>query len=219
VTFRIRETGAKIIGSGCLVPVRWNGVALVKPELNTTMKTMKITACLLFAALPLISAAQAVLPTPVTSVSRTAGEREFTIGGAGASDRRLADSYGGMNFSYGWYTTETQMFALRQAVNYSNPRGDSRTWNGATRIAWDQHFGTRGAWLPFVGVNFGAVYGSAVTNTFAAGLEAGGKFYVQPRTFILAMVEYGWFFRRARGLDERFRNGQFNWNVGLGFNF
>jgi hypothetical protein len=68
-------------------------------------------------------------------------------------------------------------------------------------------------------VNIGGVYGDAVRETFAAGLEAGAKFYVQPRTFIYAMAEYGWFFRRARSLDDRFDDGQFNWTVGVGFNF
>ena len=54
---------------------------------------------------------------------------------------------------------------------------------------------------------------------FAAGLEAGAKFYVQPRTFIYAMVEYGWFFRRVRNVDNSFSDGQFNGGIGVGFNF
>jgi hypothetical protein len=33
------------------------------------------------------------------------------------------------------------------------------------------------------------------------------------------MAEYGWFFRRARSVDNSFSDGQFNWAVGVGFNF
>jgi hypothetical protein len=32
-------------------------------------------------------------------------------------------------------------------------------------------------------------------------------------------VEYGWFFRHARAIDDRFSDGAFNWGVGIGYNF
>lgn len=150
---------------------------------------------------------------------RTAGEHEFSLGGNGASNRDFDDSLGGVSFSYGWYTTPTQLISIRQSINYSNPNNSGQSWNGSTRVAFDQHFASRGALRPFVGVNVGGVYGDGVRDTFAAGLEAGAKYYVQPRTFLYAMAEYGWFFRRARNLDDRFDDGQFNWSVGVGFNF
>ncbi len=178
-----------------------------------------LIASLLLAA-TVAASAQTTVTTPTGDLTvRRAGEREFTIGGSGAANKEFDDSFGGVNFSYGWYTSETQQWVIRQSINYANPNVGGQSWNGATRIAFDQHLTARGAFRPFVGVNVGGVYGDRVRETFAAGLEAGGKFYVQPRTFIYAMVEYGWFFRRARNVDNSFSDGQFNAGVGVGFNF
>ncbi len=175
-------------------------------------------AALLLTALPIL--AQGTAPGSTGAfTARQVGEREFTLGGNGASNRGFDNSFGGVNFSYGWYTTPTQLLSLRQSINYSNPSPGGRSWNGSTRLAFDQHLTARGAVRPFVGVNVGGVYGDSVRDTFTAGLEAGAKFYVLPRTFIYAMAEYGWFFRHARNLDDRFKDGQFNWGVGVGFNF
>jgi hypothetical protein len=176
-------------------------------------------ASLLLAATGVVSA-QTTVSTPTGDLTvRRAGEREFTIGGAGATNKDFDDSFGGVNFAYGWYTSETQEWVLRQSINYSNPSNGGQAWNGATRIAFDQHLTAHGALRPFVGANFGGVYGDRVRETFAAGLEAGAKFYVQPRTFIYVIAEYGWFFRRARNVDNSFSDGQFNYGVGVGFNF
>ena len=169
-----------------------------------------------------LAATAATAQTAVTSPgseTRQVGEREFTLGGGGYSNRDFDESAGSINFSYGWYTTETQLLVLRQSVSYANPNNDGQAWAGSTRLAFDQHFAARGPLRPFVGVNVGGVYGDSVRDTFAAGLEAGAKYYVQPRTFIYAMVEYSWFFRRARSVDDRFDDGQFNWGLGVGFNF
>ena len=76
-------------------------------------------------------------------------------------------------------------------------RGPARRWIPATAYA------ARGPLRPFVGVNVGGVYGDRVSDTFAAGLEAGAKFYVQPRTFVYAMVEYGWFFEDSDDVDDK----------------
>jgi hypothetical protein len=181
--------------------------------MKTNTRFLSLAAALL--ALPVAALAQ----TTVTDFTRHAGEHEFTLGGGGATNTDFDNSFGGVNFSYGYYTTPTQEWVVRQSINYSNPSSGSQQWNGSTRIAFDQHFAARGALRPFVGANFGGVYGDAVRDTFAAGLEGGAKYYVQPRTFIYAMAEYGWFFRHARNIDDRFNDGQLTWGVGVGFNF
>lgn len=177
-------------------------------------KTLFVSCLLALSAVASLSAQTAVIDT-----TRRAGEREFTIGGGGASNRDFDESFGGLNFSYGTYRNETQAWTLRQTINYTNPDNGSQGWVGSTRIAFDQHLAARGPLRPFVGVNFGGVYGNSVRDTFAAGLEAGAKYYVQPKTFVYFMAEYGWFFRRGRDLDDRFDDGQFNWSAGVGFNF
>lgn len=170
------------------------------------------------ALLPVLGRAQ-WLPPATNAYATKTGLREFTLGGSAAANKDFDNTLGGINFSYGTYINETQEWVLRQSINYANPDRGGASWNGATRLAFDQHLTARGSLRPFVGVNFGGVYGDAVRDTFAAGLEAGGKFYVQERTFIYVMVEYGWFFRRASTLDDGFRGGQFNGGVGVGFNF
>lgn len=161
--------------------------------------------------------------SPTTSVMTTtaAGTREFTLGASGASNKDLDNSFGGASFSYGYFFNEAGEGLIRQSINYSNSDlpGSRQQWNGSTKIAYDQHLAAHGAFRPFIGVNFGGVYGDSVRDTWTAGLEAGAKFYVQSRTFVYATIEYGWFFRHARNLDDRFRDGQFNWTAGVGFNF
>ncbi len=184
------------------------------------MKNMTFKACLVAALLPLLASAQTAVTSPGTvDPTRNTGEREFTLGGSGAANRDFDNTFGGVSFSYGQYINPTLLWAVRQSLNYSNPDVGGTQWNGSTRLAIDQHFAARGALRPFVGANFGGVYGDAVRDTWAAGLEAGAKFYVQPRTFVYAIAEYGWFFRRARSIDNSFDDGQFNWSLGVGFNF
>jgi hypothetical protein len=150
-----------------------------------------------------------------------AGEREFTLGGSGLSNKDLDSSSGGVGASLGFYLNDTLMLAVRQTVNYANPSGGDSSYIGSTRVALDQHIlaSPSGRFRPFVGVNFGGVYGEDVTNTFAAGIEAGAKFYVQQRTFLYAMADYAWAFRNSDDATENFEDGGFQWSVGVGFNF
>lgn len=148
----------------------------------------------------------------------TAGSHEFTLGGSGVTDDEFDDSAGGVNFSYGKYTTDRMLWSLRQTINYTNPEDAGSAWNGSTVIAGDYHFGD-GRLRPLVGANLGYVYGESVEDTWAAGLEAGLKYYVQDRTFVYGMVEYAWLFDDAEDIDNTFDNGRYVWSVGVGFNF
>ncbi|HEX2852034.1 MAG TPA: hypothetical protein VHO24_02260 [Opitutaceae bacterium] len=180
------------------------------------------TLCVLLATLlPLAAVAQTSPGSPAFDPASppAAGTMEFTIGGGGISNKDLDDSLGGINFSVGQYVGIASQLVLRQSINYSNPDVGGDSWVGSTRIAFDQHILARGTVRPFVGVNLGGVYGDGVSDSFAAGLEAGAKFYVIPRTFIYVMAEYDWLFRKAKDLNNRFDDGQFNWSVGVGFHF
>lgn len=153
------------------------------------------------------------------SFDRQRGDREFTIGGSGSTNKDFDDSLGGVSFSYGSYVNEVMAIVLRQSISYSNPNVGGTEWNGSTKVAFDYHLMERDRWRPFVGVNAGRIYGESVRDTWAAGLEGGVKYYVMPRTFIAATVEYGWLFQHSRGVEDRFDDGQFNWSLGVGFNF
>jgi len=163
-----------------------------------------------------------VAPAPMPashSYVRAAGDREFTLGGSGSVNTSFDDSFGGLNFSFGWYTSETALLTLRQTINYSNSDTEDAQYSGSTRLAFDFHFGGQGAVKPYVGLNIGGVYGERVRDSFAAGLETGVKYYVQPRTFVFFHVEYDWLFRQGTNIDDTFDDGQINWSVGVGFNF
>ncbi len=178
----------------------------------------KLLVSLFIAALPIGVIAQTTTAT-AADFGPHAGEREITLGGSGASNRRFSDSLGGATLSVGEFLNDSQEISIRQSINYSNPDvpGARQEWSGATRLAFDQHFGT-GQLRPFIGVNFGGAYGRNVTDTWAAGIEGGLKYYVHPKTFVFVTPEYNWFFRHASGLRHRFNDGQFNWSVGVGFN-
>lgn len=148
-----------------------------------------------------------------------AGDMEVTLGGNGFSNKDLDGSSGGLSGSLGWYLNDTLEFVVRQSVNYVNPEGSGSDWAGITRVALDQHILARGAIRPFVGVNFGGIYGDNVDETWLAGLEAGAKFYVKEQTFLFAMVDYGWSFDDSDDVDDTFSDGAFTWTVGIGFNF
>ncbi|ACB77789.1 outer membrane beta-barrel protein [Opitutus terrae] len=189
-----------------------------------TLAQIGLTAALLpFAAFAQTTDQPAPLrtdaPTAADSFDRHKGDREFSIGGSGATNKDFDDSFGGVSFSYGSYLTDTLALVVRQSVNYSNPSTGGTQWNGSTKLALDQHVLANGPWRPFVGANFGRIYGDSVRDTWAAGLEAGVKYYVMPRTFIVAAAEYGWLFQHSRSVEDRFDDGQWNWSLGVGFNF
>lgn len=148
-----------------------------------------------------------------------AGDWEFTLGGSGLSNKDMDSSSGGVGASVGVYLNDTLLLSVRQTVNYVNPNGGGSSYVGSTRVALDQHIFASGRLRPFVGVNFGGIYGEDVTNTFLAGLEVGAKFYVQERTFLYALVDYAWAFRDSNNAADNFDDGGFQWSVGVGFNF
>jgi hypothetical protein len=188
------------------------------------MKTLKTLLGVALIAAPLGLAAQTDTRTRYAAGDATtwgprAGDHEVTIGGAGFANRDLDSSAGGVNASYGWYLNDTLLFSVRQGISYTNPSSGGSAWSGSTRLALDQHLLPRGAFRPFVGVNFGGVYGDNTNDTWVAGLEGGVKFYVSQNTFVFGLADYAWSFRNASRADNNFSDGGFSWTLGLGFNF
>jgi hypothetical protein len=85
-------------------------------------------------------------------------------------------------------------------------------------VALDFHFDLE-ALQPFVGGNFGYVYGDAVNDTFEAAPEAGVKWFVNSTTFIFGMAEYQFFFDKGSNAGSGFNDGQFVYTLGVGFRF
>ena len=152
------------------------------------MKTSHLLwSVLLASALPLFTPAQTTADVSYASTDPALfgphrGSFEITLGGNGISDKDADDTAGGLSGSFGYYLNDALEAVARQSLNYSNPDVGGAAWNGSTFLALDQHFLARGAFRPFAGVNLGRIYGDSVSDTWAAGLEAGVKFYVQPTT-------------------------------------
>ncbi|MGH7955503.1 MAG: hypothetical protein ACREH8_00655 [Opitutaceae bacterium] len=184
------------------------------------MKRSILKTCTLLAMFPVLAWTQTG-PTPTTTpkVRPIKGVQELTFSGSGGSNRHFNDSFGGASASYGVYYNNEWQGVLRQSVNYHNPDGGSTTWSGSTRAGADYHVTTLGKYMPFFGASFGRIYGSAVRDTWSAGLEAGLKYYTQRKLFVFAMAEYSWLFKRARELDNNFGDGQITFSTGIGFNF
>ncbi len=179
---------------------------------------VSILACVLALALPVAGSAQSTVPYGDTPT----GTRELSLGGGGASNNDLDDSFGALNFSYGYFLGPELLLALRQDVSYANPRGGDTSWNGATRLALSHHLGSGSAnstVRPFIGISAGRIYGDNVRDTWAAGLETGAKFYVQQRTFVFLNISYDWLFEDEDDIDDTFGDGRFGWGLGVGFNF
>ncbi len=145
------------------------------------------------------------------------GDKEVTLSGTAANGTDFNGVTAGVNGSIGFFITDNLELGLRQTVTYSDIGVDSAL-NGSTRVALDFHFDLE-ALQPFVGVNFGYVYGDAVNDTFEAAPEGGIKWFVNSTTFIFAMVEYQFFFDSADEADNAFEDGQFIYTLGIGFRF
>ncbi len=147
-----------------------------------------------------------------------AGDWEFTLGGAGSSDKDFDNSLGGASGSVGYFLSNTLEVALRQTISFSDSSGSGADYDGSTFVALDHHFGTERL-RPFVGVNAGRLYGDTTNNTWAAGIEGGLKYYVKSDTFLYGIVNYAWAFEEADNPSDNFDDGAFLWSLGVGFSF
>lgn len=147
-----------------------------------------------------------------------AGDKTFTLSGSGTSDDDLNNNVFSSNIEVGFFSTNQLEYSLRQTIALTDFENDDTEWNFATRIAADYHFGSAKT-FPFVGASFGGVYGDAVDNTFSGGLEFGVKHYALEKTFILALVDYQFFFDSSDEIDNNFDDGAVFYSLGIGFNF
>lgn len=150
------------------------------------------------------------------------GEQEFSISGSGGSDRNFNSGTFGVTGDLGWYLRNNVVAGIRQSVNYASIEGESLKddfWNGSTRGYVNYQFmddRTR----PFLGASLGGIYGDGVKNSAFAGLETGLKYYVIPKAYFLARVEYQFLFSSTSDASDAFQDdGIWAYTVGLGYNF
>ena len=146
------------------------------------------------------------------------GDKEITLSGTAANGSDFDGVNAGINGSIGYFLTDNLELSVRQSIVYSDIAPVDSALSGSTRVALDFHFDLE-ALQPFVGGNFGYVYGDVVNDTFEAAPEAGVKWFVNSTTFIFAMAEYQFFFDSGDEADDSFEDGQFVYTLGIGFRF
>ncbi len=145
------------------------------------------------------------------------GDKEITLSGTAANGNDFDGVTAGATGSFGYFMSDNLELSIRQTVTYTDI-GVPSSLNGSTRLALDFHFDLE-ALQPFVGGNFGYVYGDAVNDTWEAAPEGGLKWFVNSTTFIFAMAEYQFFFDKGNNAGSAFNDGQFVYTLGIGFRF
>jgi len=172
-------------------------------------------------SIAILAASMSGMAVAQGTVGPVNGDREFSLSGAGSSDKDFDNSSVGISADLGWYTSDKAVWGVRQSLNFADIEGNNVSndfWNGSTRGYYDYHF-LNSSWRPFVGASLGAVYGDGVKDSAFAGAEFGVKYYVLEKTFILARAEYQFFFNDSDSASDNWQNGAFAYVIGMGFNF
>lgn len=159
-----------------------------------------------------------LLPIAGAQAAQEAGDRVFTLSGAGSSDNDFDSTSAGVNGQLGWMRTDNLELGVRQNIAANAFSDGQQAWSGSTFGYAGWNFGD-GDVVPYAGANLGALYGENVKDSSAAGLEGGLRWYVKEKTFITAQVQYQFLFDDADEVDNRFDDGAFFYGLGIGFNF
>lgn len=160
-----------------------------------------------------------MLALPAVAMARfQAGDKEFTLSGSGTSDNDFDNNTFSAEFGLGYFFSDMLEGILRQQAGFIARDPGNDDWNGSTSVGADLNF-QFGNWVPFLGATIGYIYGDGVDETWIGSPEAGLKAFVNPTTFIQALVQYQWFFDSADEADENFDDGRFVYSLGIGFRF
>jgi len=138
------------------------------------------------------------------------GNWELTLGGSGSNDRDFRTGNFSVNGSFGYFLTKELEVGVRQTFTWGD--GGS-AWAASTVGAVDWNFDLD-RWVPFVGVNIGYSYGSGGNaDGWAAGPEAGIKYFLNSTTFVYAQAQYEF------NIQESISDGAYFYTAGLGVKF
>lgn len=167
----------------------------------------------------LVLAALCLLPAMASAQVR--GPWEVVLSGNGLNGNKFNGFSAAANASIGYFITDNFEISAHEWINYSDFSGVSFFASSVGAIDFHLPLGDQNQFLPFIGANIGYVYGHPVRNTWEAAPEAGLKWFVGPDVFILAMVQYQFFFRNggSSSVTSGFNNGQWVYGLGVGFRF
>jgi hypothetical protein len=144
------------------------------------------------------------------------GDWEITLNGSGTSDEDFDDTQFAIEGSFAKFLTRGWQVGVRQGVGFVD-RGDD-DWNGSTRLFTDYNFDLNRL-QPFLGLNFGYLYGDGVNNSWIVGPEGGLKYFLLPDSFLFASMEYNITFDDASDISEAYDDGRIVYGLGLGIRF
>ena len=160
-----------------------------------------------------------LVPAAAMADNMTDGGAEFTLSGVGSSNQDVDAGSASVEGGLGIFIGPMFSVGVRQSVGY-NDFGAGTNVNASSRGFADLQFNL-GRFAPFIGANVGYIYGDGVNDTFAAGPEAGVKFYLGEThdVFLYGRVEYQFFFDEGDALEDVYEDGQFNYSIGVGVRF
>lgn len=178
------------------------------------IETLATMTALLFAA----------LPAPASEHEEEVfgpedGDFEFTLGANGNNDNQFDSGGFSLATSLGYFLTDHFEIGARHNMSFFDAEDVDSTFLATTRGFLDFHLDLD-RFQPFIGANIGIRYGDGeIDETGTIAPEGGIKFYALEKVFILAMMEYQWFFNEVSDIDDTADDGQFVYTLGLGFNF
>lgn len=183
----------------------------------TSEHTSTITEAYMFRKM-VTAAFLSVAACSMASAQDTTRNWELLLSGGGSNNNDFDAGAFNVNAQVGYYFGPQWQVNFRQSFGYVDGVANS-SWTGASRVGLDYHFdfGQDQRWVPFVGAELGYLYGDDFDETWAAGPEAGLKVYVNDTTFIYGSVLYEFYFDSGDDADDAFDDGQFVYNLGVGF--
>ncbi len=163
----------------------------------------------------------ALMASDAVIAKQIAGNGELFLGGTGIShgtgsgsetSNGFNDTSAGVTAQVGYFLNKSIEVGLRQDVTINDSKDQGLTYQGTSRVFTDFHLDLNN-FQPFVGVSAGGIYGSQVKERFVVGPEVGLKYFVFPKTFILAQGSY------LFQVDDNIEDGAAIYTLGIGFDF
>jgi hypothetical protein len=139
------------------------------------------------------------------------GVWELQVSGSGTSDKDFDTNTGSFDVGLNYFIVDQWSIGLDLQGSVSDPGPESWGIGAVT----DYNFAL-GRFQPFIGVNFGYLFGDNDLDTFYAGPEAGLKIFLTEDAYIHGTVQYQFLFDDAEEADEAFEDGRFWYGLGIG---
>ena len=155
-----------------------------------------------------------ILPAAGFAQGFSQGDKVLSLNGVGLSNEDFDNTTFSASGDLSYFFTNNISGAIRQTLGFSDTGNGDSEWTASTRVAADYNFDL-GRWWPFVGASIGYVYGDDIDETWVGGPEAGIRYFVNQTTFILATIEWEFFFDNSNDASEE--DSQFIYALGIGF--